>query len=83
MSLYLGVNFARYDRAAMPTTKACPRCASRIPGDSKFCPQYGSPQALTCAACGHANAADSRFCITEGFDKPDLQAARELLAQVK
>src|SRR5580704_5317960 len=43
-------------------TKTCPNCASDIPGDSKFCPQCGSPQALLCAACGHANAAGSRFC---------------------
>jgi class 3 adenylate cyclase/tetratricopeptide (TPR) repeat protein len=44
------------------TTKTCPNCASDIAGDSKFCPQCGTPQALLCAACGHANAAGSRFC---------------------
>ena len=43
-------------------TKTCPNCANDIPGDSKFCPQCGTPQALSCAACGHANAAGSRFC---------------------
>jgi class 3 adenylate cyclase/tetratricopeptide (TPR) repeat protein len=46
----------------MATTKACPSCASNIPGDSKFCPQCGAPQALLCVACGHANAAGSKFC---------------------
>ena len=46
----------------MATTKTCPNCTSDIPGDSKFCPQCGTPQASVCAACGHANAAGSRFC---------------------
>ena len=48
------------------TTKACPNCASQIPGESRFCPQCGTAQALHCAACGHANAAGSRFCAQCG-----------------
>ncbi len=47
-------------------TKTCPSCTSDIPGDSKFCPQCGAPQALLCAGCGHANAAGSRFCAQCG-----------------
>jgi class 3 adenylate cyclase/predicted ATPase len=43
-------------------TKACLNCSSEIPGESRFCPQCGTPQALVCAACGHANPAGSRFC---------------------
>ena len=46
----------------MATTKACPSCGNDIPGDSRFCPQCGTPQALSCGACGHANPAGSRFC---------------------
>ena len=50
----------------MAKTKACPSCNNEIPGDSRFCPQCGAPQALSCAACGHANAAGSRFCAQCG-----------------
>jgi class 3 adenylate cyclase/tetratricopeptide (TPR) repeat protein len=50
----------------MSSTKACPSCGSDIPGESRFCPQCGTPQALSCAACGHANAAGSRFCAQCG-----------------
>jgi class 3 adenylate cyclase/tetratricopeptide (TPR) repeat protein len=50
----------------MATTKACSSCGNEIPGDSRFCPQCGSAQALACAACGHANAAGSRFCAQCG-----------------
>jgi class 3 adenylate cyclase/tetratricopeptide (TPR) repeat protein len=46
--------------------KACPICGNEIPGDSRFCPQCGTPQALNCAACGHANVAGSRFCAQCG-----------------
>jgi class 3 adenylate cyclase/predicted ATPase len=46
----------------MANTKACPSCNNDIPGDSRFCPQCGTPQALSCAACGRANAPGSRFC---------------------
>ncbi len=46
----------------MGITKACPSCGNDIPGDSRFCPQCGTPQALSCGACGHANPAGSRFC---------------------
>jgi class 3 adenylate cyclase/predicted ATPase len=50
----------------MSSSKACPSCGSDIPGDSRFCPQCGTPQALNCAACGHANAAGSKFCAQCG-----------------
>jgi len=50
----------------MAKTKACPSCNNEIPGDSRFCPQCGAPQALSCAACGHANAPGSRFCTQCG-----------------
>ena len=50
----------------MATTKTCSSCASEIPGDSKFCPQCGAPQAARCTACGHDNAAGSRFCAQCG-----------------
>jgi class 3 adenylate cyclase len=50
----------------MAKTKACPSCNNEIPGDSRFCPQCGAPQALSCAACGHANAPGSRFCAQCG-----------------
>jgi len=46
----------------MEKAKACPSCGNQIPGDSRFCPQCGTPQAINCIACGHANAAGSRFC---------------------
>jgi len=46
--------------------KACPSCGKDIPGEARFCPQCGTPQALNCAACGHANAAGSRFCAQCG-----------------
>ncbi|HUC49549.1 MAG TPA: adenylate/guanylate cyclase domain-containing protein [Xanthobacteraceae bacterium] len=59
----------------MATTKTCPSCASNIPGDSKFCPQCGTPQALPCAACGHANAAGSRFCAQCGTKLGAVPAA--------
>src|SRR5579862_2439222 len=50
----------------MATMKACPSCGKDIPGEARFCPQCGTPQALNCAACGHANAAGSRFCAQCG-----------------
>jgi class 3 adenylate cyclase len=50
----------------MAKTKACPSCNNEIPGDRRFCPQCGAPQALSCAACGHANAPGSRFCAQCG-----------------
>ncbi len=50
----------------MAKSKACASCGNEIPGDSRFCPQCGTPQALNCAACGHANAAGSRFCAQCG-----------------
>ncbi|MGB7038274.1 MAG: zinc ribbon domain-containing protein, partial [Xanthobacteraceae bacterium] len=59
----------------MPTTKACPGCASDIPVDSKFCPQCGAPQALACASCSHANAAGSKFCAQCGAKLGDAPTA--------
>jgi len=50
----------------MTDAKTCSSCGSNIAGDSRFCPQCGTPQALSCAACGHANAAGSRFCAQCG-----------------
>ncbi len=50
----------------MAKTKTCPSCGNEIPGESRFCPQCGTAQALQCAACGHANAAGSRFCAQCG-----------------
>jgi class 3 adenylate cyclase len=47
---------------SMAGTKVCPSCKAEVPEASRFCPQCGVPQALNCAACGHANAAGSRFC---------------------
>jgi len=46
----------------MANTKACPSCGKDIPGEARFCPQCGAPQALSCVACGHANPAGSKFC---------------------
>ena len=46
----------------MANTKTCPSCDTDIPGDSRFCPQCGTSQALSCTACGHTNATSSRFC---------------------
>ena len=59
----------------MPTTKACPGCASDIPVDSKFCPQCGAPQALACASCSHANAAGTKFCAQCGAKLGDAPTA--------
>ena len=52
--------------ADMVRAKPCPSCDNEIPGDSRFCPQCGAPQALACTACGHANVAGSRFCAQCG-----------------
>jgi predicted amidophosphoribosyltransferase len=38
----------------MANTKACPSCNNDIPGDSRFCPRCGMPQAPSCAACGQS-----------------------------
>src|SRR5580704_6602877 len=50
----------------MSETKACLSCGRQIPGESRFCPQCGAPQAFNCPACGHANAAGSKFCVECG-----------------
>jgi class 3 adenylate cyclase/tetratricopeptide (TPR) repeat protein len=50
----------------MASTKTCANCGKDIPGDSRFCPACGVPQALACAACSHVNAAGSRFCAQCG-----------------
>ncbi len=50
----------------MANTKACPSCGKDIPGEARFCPQCGAPQALSCVACGHANPAGSKFCAQCG-----------------
>jgi class 3 adenylate cyclase/predicted ATPase len=59
----------------MAEAKACPSCGNAIPGDSRFCPQCGTPQALNCAGCGHANAAGSRFCAQCGAKLGEAAAA--------
>jgi class 3 adenylate cyclase/tetratricopeptide (TPR) repeat protein len=59
----------------MPTTKTCPDCRADIPGNSRFCPQCGAPQALHCAVCGHSNEAGSRFCAQCGTKFGDAPAA--------
>ncbi|HXQ85023.1 MAG TPA: AAA family ATPase [Xanthobacteraceae bacterium] len=59
----------------MATTKICPSCAKDIPGEARFCPQCGTPQAFNCAACGHANAAGSRFCAQCGAKLGEAAAA--------
>ncbi len=59
----------------MAKTNACPSCAGEIPGDSRFCPQCGAPQAVNCSACGHANAAGSRFCAQCGGKLGEAAAA--------
>jgi class 3 adenylate cyclase/predicted ATPase len=46
----------------MTTSKSCPGCQAEISVVSRFCPQCGAPQALTCASCGHNNVAGSHFC---------------------
>jgi class 3 adenylate cyclase len=64
----------------MAKTKACPSCNNEIPGDSRFCPQCGAPQALSCAACGHANAPGSRFCAQCGVTLGEAAPAAAVAA---
>jgi class 3 adenylate cyclase/predicted ATPase len=47
--------------------QSLPSCNNDIPGDNRFCPQCGTAQTLSCAACGHANAPGSRFCSLCGL----------------
>lgn len=58
-------------------TRSCPDCKTVIPAASRFCPQCGKPQPLTCLACGGANAVGSRFCAHCGgkLTKPSETAA--------
>ena len=59
----------------MAATKLCPGCQAEIPDGSRFCPQCGAPQALSCAACGHSNTAGSRFCAQCGAKLGEQAAA--------
>jgi membrane protease subunit (stomatin/prohibitin family) len=46
----------------------CPKCASRVPATSKFCPECGtnltppSAQSMTCPKCNKSIPANSKFC---------------------
>jgi len=46
----------------------CPKCGSRIPATSKFCPECGTAitppteQTMTCPKCGKTIPASSKFC---------------------
>src|SRR5579863_9097609 len=64
----------------MTTTKTCANCGKDIPGDSRFCPACGVPQALACAACSHVNAAGSRFCAQCGGKLGEAAAAAPVAA---
>jgi membrane protease subunit (stomatin/prohibitin family) len=47
---------------AVAATIACPKCATQIPADSKFCPSCGQALVKACAKCGAELAADAKFC---------------------
>jgi predicted amidophosphoribosyltransferase len=46
----------------------CPKCASKVPATSKFCPECGtqltppSAGAISCPKCGKSIPAGSKFC---------------------
>jgi membrane protease subunit (stomatin/prohibitin family) len=46
----------------------CPKCSSKVPATSKFCPECGnsltppSPEAIKCPKCGKSIPAHSKFC---------------------
>jgi class 3 adenylate cyclase/tetratricopeptide (TPR) repeat protein len=44
----------------------CPRCQHDVPGDARFCPECGQPQARPCPACGTPNASAHKFCVACG-----------------
>lgn len=41
---------------------SCPKCGTKIPATTKFCPECGSPTTATCAKCGTSLVAGSKFC---------------------
>lgn len=47
-------------------TIPCIKCGVSIPGNSKFCPECGSTQALSCPKCGEPISKGSKFCVNCG-----------------
>ena len=57
-----------YAQAPAAALVICPKCASKVPATSKFCPECGtqltppSEGAITCPKCGKSIPAGSKFC---------------------
>jgi membrane protease subunit (stomatin/prohibitin family) len=57
-----------YAQAPAAALVICPKCASKVPATSKFCPECGnqltppSAGAMTCPNCGKSIPAGSKFC---------------------